>query len=208
LAIYALEDFYGHSSLVNKTLIADTSFILRIKAQRDPLYSPVCQSFLERNNQTTFAINVIIRQELCHRLRIALLIDRVKNGDMSRENKNYYLENDGRYIAKRLLERKRENVLRSALGNQQLRNYLTEIETIFKYQGLQARRPPDQDYWNAALQLMEEFFLDSSDAMILNFGKVNTYTGLATCDAGFNTYKNDSNFHVYMPRALIWPEQF
>jgi predicted nucleic acid-binding protein len=97
------------------------------------------------------------------------------------------------------LIKKAENLVVEALSNS-LKPLMVAIEGNFEYY---QSTPNGKLNWEDAIEIMEQYLLDSSDATILNFAIKMGFDGLATCDGDFKRVDNVQGFTIYMPKALL-----
>ena len=104
-------------------------------------------------------------------------------------------------LGKPLMRDGKTKFIRQAL-NGKIQKQLTVIEAPFVYYD-KASKGKNPLTWTDAVRVMETYFLDSTDAMILNFALSMGFNGLVTCDGDFKGIDKLPDFHVYMPRKQV-----
>lgn len=204
MSILALDNYCGDLSLKNKALMSDSSFIL---ARADPTgeFFHDVQNFKDTNKDTTFFFNATVRQELLRVMRYGLIIQSVnQRGQFPKWIQNICYKRQ-RMIGKDILSGRDDGAafLRKALQGK-IQAKLNIHEAGFVYESSRAKAIDWNKEWPNLVKVMEDYGLDSSDAMIVHFAIRMGYSGLVTCDADFNTVNNVRGFDVYMPHRLIW----
>lgn len=201
MSIKAFSSAFSSPGLESRILVADTSFILNVVDSNEK-FSAEARMFVESNPKTTFCFNVTVRNELLHNLRWRLIQAHVANLSIAPWVKSMCREQRSR-IDKAILRGRKKGALElKAALNGKLSVELALFEKGFVYYAGKPKAGSIE--WTDAVKIMEQYGLDSSDSMILNFALKMGFSGIATCDSDYNTIDSKADFDVFMPGQLIW----
>jgi len=229
-----LYDLYNERDLNQKFFVVDTSFILNARSNASDTFSKSNAKLLKHllAAGAKLVYNVSIRSELLKIIR-ELLLNSFIQSEEKKENLCPELQSildanqssPKTVLLKLVADSGYGLIFRDALGmageklTEEFEKYTSRM-TFHTSQDLR-RESNDADFtvpWSHVFQIMAQYGLNSSDAMIMNFAiSSKIYSGLITADKDFRYCADESiqDFHIFMPEKFLnlstnkkWSKEF
>ena len=193
----------------NGTFIVDTSFILGASAgaQSGAPNRLKSANKLKRHlkeNKVGLVYIGVVRNEASHNLREVLFREAMSGGLQKYKNVQKIYKNASGDKLKEVLRAGYVKAFEVALGKggKKLRDQLDAVFFGCKYISSGEMEPKPS--WDEHREIMSEYGLDSSDAMILNFAiSQKTFRGLITLDGDFCFCNDVPGFDVVVPDNVL-----
>lgn len=198
-----------------EVFVVDTNFIIFCSENSNDHQVSLAKNLktILLENDCFLVYNVSTKNELLHHLREFQLNQvfkgnsEIKVNDSVKKAYEYFINNSNKSLSKWVLESGYGSILLEMFGNngEKLKMLFDDLVEDFIYSSdYYENGTVNKSAWENVFKIMAEHALDSTDAMILNFGLSDqSFNGLISLDRDFNYCAKTGNFKILLPNAYI-----
>ena len=215
MPIYTYESPHSLPRLANKFVIVDTSYLQDLSDPNEENFETILEFHRQAlANNTTFSLNVVVRQEFIKLVRKTLLINaimdlsrtdpvmetryRTVTGFTSKPFTPENLKNAYEQIYKNHLKKNDFNLLLDAMKT----DIWQEVQMLEDKANITYVSAPSKgaDTWEALGELVQKTGMTPTDAMIVNFAFMIDADAIVTTDCDYAPV--EESIDVYMPLSI------